>query len=163
MTNFRPWIYFDSVLSLCNRQDGYKSSPHSQWSWGPNKVPSGGSHSDHSGCQEAQTGNIFRNRLHSREAGWGLLDLTWSTIDLHWIGLRSQELRTGGMGARTFICFKRWWIHIWWKCTHKQRLSPLHIHVFSKTRFFKFRKSCGSITWLGEGISQETSQCWYQK
>ena len=76
MTNFRPWIYFDSVLSLCNRQDGHKSSSHSQWSWGPNKVSSGGSQSDHSGCQEAQTGNIFRNRLYSRDAGWGLIDLT---------------------------------------------------------------------------------------
>ena len=73
---------------------------------------------------------------------------------------RSQEPRTGGTGARTSIYFKRWWIHIWWKCTRKQRLPPHHIHPISKT--IHFRKSSGSTMSSGEEISQETSLCEYQ-
>ena len=74
--------------------------------------------------------------------------------------VRSQEPRTGGLEAKTSICIKIWWNHIWWKCTHKQRLHIIHICPISKT--ICFRKSCGFILLSGEGISPETSQCGYQ-
>ena len=93
LKTFRPWVHPDSVLSLCNSQDDNKSSSHNQWSWGlwPSKDTS--EDSDHSGCQETQTGNIFWNRLYSRDAGWGLIDETsQSEVKVFFPGARNQEL-----------------------------------------------------------------------
>ena len=71
---FRTWIHFDSVLSLCNRQNDHKIAQYYPWSCRhrPAADSPGESHSDHSWCQKTQTGNIFRNRLYSCDAGWGL-------------------------------------------------------------------------------------------
>ena len=76
LKTFRPWIHPDSVLSLCNYQDDYNSASHNQWSWWlwHFHAPSGESHSYHAGRQETQAGNIFRNRLCSRGAWWGMID-----------------------------------------------------------------------------------------
>ena len=74
LKTFRPWIHLDSVLSLCNYQDDYNSASHNQWSWWLRNfpAPSGESHSYHAWRQETQTGNVFRNRLCSCGAWWGM-------------------------------------------------------------------------------------------